>query len=86
MKKNYDELEKKFKLLSEDYDKLVEKCLDLEMIIANGKQETEIVKDYTKVHGSEITPDELDKVKLIFSDQPTYIRLMTEYQLHENSL
>ncbi len=83
--KDYTELKQRFKALSEDYDKLLDKCMELEMTVPNGGQEPEKVKDYTQLHGSDITPEELDKVKLAFSDHDTYKRLMTEYQKEQNA-
>lgn len=83
--KDYTELKQKFKTLSEDYDLLLDKCMELEMIIANDNQEPEKVKDYTQLHGSDITPNELDQVKLAFSDHDTYKRLMAEYQKEQNA-
>ena len=83
--KDYDELKKRFDVLNEDYDKLLDKCMELETSLNEYKPKPEIVRDYTKLTGADITPEELDRVKLYDTDPPTYRRLIIEWQRIQNA-
>jgi ParB-like chromosome segregation protein Spo0J len=89
--KNFEELQRKYDELYEAHDKLLDETMKLEAEVIdlrhtlNGGQKPEIIKDYTTLHGSDITPEELDKAKLLFSDPDTYKRLMVEYQRDQNA-
>lgn len=63
------------------YEKLLSICTDLETEVMELKGDV-VQKDYTQLKGQDITPEELDKVGLAFTDHPTYVRLMKEHEAH----
>ena len=82
-------LQRKYDVLYEAHEKLLEATMELEAEIIDLRKDIDdvhIIKDYTTLRGSDITPEELDRAKLSFVDPDTYHRLMIEYQRHQNSL
>jgi len=78
--------EAKYREECKKVDETLDMCMKLEqenitLKAAISKLKGDVVqKDYTVIEGKYITPEELDKVGLVFSDYPTYVRLMKEYQ------